>query len=699
MRPTTRSRTGKLPGASNSKSTAPSASASLAATDDEVWVDHDDSSYSESDDDHEEIEDRMAKRGRTTVKAPSKRKQPVKSTPQRKNKGRLQALPSMPLDILYEIFGHLAPSDLVRLSRVTKAFRQLLVSKQSVFLWKQAFEDLVGTPPSPPDISELEWANLLFGGSFCQNCGAKSVHKILFALRRRLCNSCITTKKVATLSKSEDPFSKNVRLVKSGNISIPPRYGPYLSPYNVRRVLPTYISYERRCTGWWLNQSDVNKFFEDLDTFSEGARWSQFEFCVQDFISIKEQDMVVHNEHTQKCVLWERMKAERRNEELAQSKKARQNQITSLFLGLGFVESDLSLIWNLRDVSVAKPLTDKAWERLYPILEPIARRAKEHRLEVELHTRRINRTKVVQEIYWNIVKASIPPGDVPFMPSPKQCCEVPSVQEVVERDVPEVTDQWRSRVETIIQSEITPIRDAMSALKRNLVPTHASLDLATTVFQQPTRSGACYGYSFLAMFNGPTSFMHRRYNDSFKLAEPDFRARDMIIEILHELDLDEKVTTTLKLDDLDARFFCNTCQPVKQWDGAGHNYVFRTIAYTWRSLVDHCTLVHSTSRGQFRQLTAEETAKAREYTESSPHNPTRQLFWGCLHCNDHLPDLWSSVNWWDLDTTKEHLNSRHAIIAPVENIDYFWSPASAMTRNSKGVVAFPISDSQGSSTD
>jgi hypothetical protein len=67
-----------------------------------------------------------------------------------------------------QIFSHLPPEDLVRLSRASKAFRQVLLSKQSTFLWKAAFADSDNAPPCPEDIAELAWANLLFGGSYCQ---------------------------------------------------------------------------------------------------------------------------------------------------------------------------------------------------------------------------------------------------------------------------------------------------------------------------------------------------------------------------------------------------------------------------------------------------------------------------------------------------------------------------------------------------
>ncbi|KAI0045649.1 hypothetical protein FA95DRAFT_1680317 [Auriscalpium vulgare] len=110
----------------------------------------------------------------------------------RRLRGRLSALPTMPLDILFEIFSYLPPGDLVQLARVTKPFRQVLLSRsQSALLWTQSYELVPDVPPCPEDMSEPAWAHLLFGGSYCYTCGTKPVNKIMFLFRRRACKNCI----------------------------------------------------------------------------------------------------------------------------------------------------------------------------------------------------------------------------------------------------------------------------------------------------------------------------------------------------------------------------------------------------------------------------------------------------------------------------------------------------------------------------
>ena len=112
-----------------------------------------------------------------------------KSTTQAgRKKGRLSVLPTLPLDVLFEvillvvdimrwfgrsrliqIFGHLGPADLLHLARTTKLFRNVLMSRQSAFLWKEVYDavDERDNFACPEDMSLPKWINLVHGGPFC----------------------------------------------------------------------------------------------------------------------------------------------------------------------------------------------------------------------------------------------------------------------------------------------------------------------------------------------------------------------------------------------------------------------------------------------------------------------------------------------------------------------------------------------------
>ncbi|KAF9468003.1 hypothetical protein BDZ94DRAFT_1133081, partial [Collybia nuda] len=68
----------------------------------------------------------------------------------------------MPLDILFEIFGHLHPLDVLHLARTSRGLRTILMSRSSLSVWVSAFSNVRGLPFCPSDMSEPQYANLAF---------------------------------------------------------------------------------------------------------------------------------------------------------------------------------------------------------------------------------------------------------------------------------------------------------------------------------------------------------------------------------------------------------------------------------------------------------------------------------------------------------------------------------------------------------
>lgn len=63
----------------------------------------------------------------------------------------------------------MGPMDLVNLARTSKALRQVLMSRKSMWVWIAARRNAgaVMVPDPPEDISEPAWALLLFGPAVC----------------------------------------------------------------------------------------------------------------------------------------------------------------------------------------------------------------------------------------------------------------------------------------------------------------------------------------------------------------------------------------------------------------------------------------------------------------------------------------------------------------------------------------------------
>ncbi|KAL1716102.1 hypothetical protein EV715DRAFT_275301 [Schizophyllum commune] len=79
--------------------------------------------------------------------------------------GKLKGIANLPLDILFEIFGHLNPVDLLHLARVNKFLRAMLLRKDWKPLWEISVQGY--RTPIPPCLDERlelpQYVNLLFG--------------------------------------------------------------------------------------------------------------------------------------------------------------------------------------------------------------------------------------------------------------------------------------------------------------------------------------------------------------------------------------------------------------------------------------------------------------------------------------------------------------------------------------------------------
>ncbi|RXW18582.1 hypothetical protein EST38_g7278 [Candolleomyces aberdarensis] len=103
--------------------------------------------------------------------------------------GKLATFVNMPLDVLHEIFGHLHPYDLLRLTRTTKDFRRILLHRSSLSTWKATFEDVPNLPECPPEMSEPAWANLAFS-PHCHFCLASGIRNVEWKFRVRHSANC-----------------------------------------------------------------------------------------------------------------------------------------------------------------------------------------------------------------------------------------------------------------------------------------------------------------------------------------------------------------------------------------------------------------------------------------------------------------------------------------------------------------------------
>ncbi|KAK0237486.1 hypothetical protein EDD85DRAFT_951669 [Armillaria nabsnona] len=108
--------------------------------------------------------------------------------PRRSRAGKLEGILDMPPEVWLEISSHLAPQDLLQLSRSSKDIRRAFMSRSSTAMWK-AGRKTVNCPPPIVGFSEPAWANLLFV-NVCHFCCKSIVRHIDFVFRTRICSKC-----------------------------------------------------------------------------------------------------------------------------------------------------------------------------------------------------------------------------------------------------------------------------------------------------------------------------------------------------------------------------------------------------------------------------------------------------------------------------------------------------------------------------
>ncbi|PPR01748.1 hypothetical protein CVT24_001568 [Panaeolus cyanescens] len=82
-----------------------------------------------------------------------------------RKRGTRGLLEGLPFEILFEIFDHFLPADLLSVGRVSREFKDLVMSRQFVPIWKHTRSRFPGMPDCPSDMNEPSYAELIFGNS------------------------------------------------------------------------------------------------------------------------------------------------------------------------------------------------------------------------------------------------------------------------------------------------------------------------------------------------------------------------------------------------------------------------------------------------------------------------------------------------------------------------------------------------------
>ncbi|KZV73677.1 hypothetical protein PENSPDRAFT_269058 [Peniophora sp. CONT] len=337
---------------------------------------------------------RPVKKTRNFRKDAAEGKQPARE----KRKKSLSLLPTLPLDVLYEIFAHLDPRDLLRLARTTKSFRRVLMARSSGFVWREVLDAAVSVkedcyPPRPDDMPEPEWTALVFDKPWCTGCGGRTSSRPRWMLRVRLCTECMAEKLLPVcVAMTQIPhMDPDVDLIDV----LPCERGVFTSTFIVQTqslIASHTVNYpssdrEKKTRKIVLRVDDLEVYKEGLKNLREQypddtVFAEQRKLFDESLMAASEPRL----EHAESCLYLEELKGEMRGNDNYYAKADRHDDIKGRLLDLGYDRRDVEHeeLRKHRYVWKSYPLSERIWEKIEPVMKEFVERIRERRINEEV---------------------------------------------------------------------------------------------------------------------------------------------------------------------------------------------------------------------------------------------------------------------------------------------------------------------------
>ncbi|KAI0665522.1 hypothetical protein C8Q78DRAFT_555970 [Trametes maxima] len=617
-----------------------------------------------------------------------RKKDETPMAPSSRNRKRLKSLselPTMPVDILFEIFSHLTSRDLLMLSRTTKAFRALLHDRRSMTVWMAARHGTPGAPDCPDDVSEPFWANLVFGETKCEHCD-RNARRIFFELRCRLCVPCV----------------KEACLNPAGVKKQFPRLGTKVLDSVPYVILPVNGSFNAK---QYRLKSEVQSIAAELqrllDNVTKGVDGAAD--ALEAFSQARIEHVKSLLEYAQKCRKTLANAIVQRSVDAHTFKEQRLMQVCARFEQLGYDQADVRAVIK---VSVMSPslLTERAWKVIQDAYEELVVEAREARLEqVHKEIREARRARIGQ-VYWDYRRGlrpleheSAPPSQLvyAFSESLALVNRDPALKEPTDAEY----DALKASFPLLIARHTSFINTQLLALREKDPPQGVTyivdmppelgpnadataLDLAIFVTLCWTHIQPPFAFRVLLTCPAAVSFgrrealMHLVHGqlagpEALVAAVPDtsdlyfMRQASVAARALALLaGLDPATATPDDMDTVDARFVCETCRK-QGYSGADKGQ----WVMNWRQCVTHCLRqtrrtweVRTHQTAEWRILGKAEREAVREAEELEGQDG---VAWCCNHCIDAPLDPKPRAE------VVLHLATRHDIHSPVNDQDLF----------------------------
>ncbi|TDL27039.1 hypothetical protein BD410DRAFT_783189 [Rickenella mellea] len=475
--------------------------------------------------------------------------------------GCLAVLPSMPLDILYEIFGHLRPIDLLQLTRANKALNNILMAESAKSVWKATRSNIPTFPDTPGDKSDAEWVHLVFETN-CHGPGCKkrNVRKIDWAFRIRACERC---------------WKKN--LVLSTRFT---QQYPDLEP-EIMQLLPY-----SNTSDWTYGFKSNNRFYwgpailalaETLDEYDKNVelRKPGAEAALLAFKEEQAAHAATTIKSTSVCAAWESDEANKLQAELQKLTDKRLHEIKARFVNLGWSPEHL---WSLQYHALtrqSKELTEKAWVSIRPELEKYLQEKRYRRrrdgvyyLINDYFMTRVGTHLFIRDIFDNGDLEDIIKADGTHDLTSHELDRCRTLGAIL---VEEILERAKRRVLAVLPSSVNEVGGILDRPR---------IECATSALTclNPSFSGCQSG----SIIYWPDTVTHP--NDSAHQLVYDPTLSSIIQSVVQAIGLSPDVATPAQLDASGAKLKCTTIEPCT---------AMRTMR--WRDAVKHCRNYHEPS--------------------------------------------------------------------------------------------------------
>ncbi|KAJ4497625.1 hypothetical protein C8R41DRAFT_865395 [Lentinula lateritia] len=278
----------------------------------------------------------------------------------RGNRGKLEGILKLPLDLELEIYSYLEPLDLLRLSRTSKDLRVFLMSRSNAIVWRAARSNVPDLPPLPSDLSEPECA--------CVNLARPSSGNVAFVAAIDV----LILRRFYSRSNLHSVWKRS-----------------YASTFIVFKAAAEYIPCVKVAPwkGPW-NGEDKVFFPPNVRTLRHKYRQvRKGEMGQEEWVAQQKQLYEEITEHTAACSGWQKVNNDKRAEELQITRSKRKSLIYNKLQALGWGDEidrldaeGSTLLSTHKSVRQAKDLTDKAWTGIQPQLVKLLEESQQRRL-------------------------------------------------------------------------------------------------------------------------------------------------------------------------------------------------------------------------------------------------------------------------------------------------------------------------------